>query len=598
VDTYVGTQHTTGTYEGVYGLTVDHTTNYFNIADVSSYSIGGDFNYVGNLTAASPQFQNMNITDPAPLAVTPLMLEVPGDAAVVELYFEGYLPPVVFAASSGCQAVAGATTYQLIQLDDGLTENYGTITVNRGQSDWTFSNFDLLQIDGTDNKPAALNPGACAQSAEGFATTIPVTVLGLPLTYTVAISPNGYLIMDRDEGEAPTVVRSANVPLQPLDITQGTLAATNYAFNFVNGVITIVAGTTQTITFPQVPPQTYGVGPISLLGSSTSGFPVSYKVAGAATISGSTLNILGAGMVTVTASQPGQGVYSAASPVVQTITIAPAVLTAMANSVSRVDNVANPALTATLTGFVNGDTSSSVGGSPNFTTTAVPGSPVGTYPINITQGGLAGTNYTIAVVPGTLTVTSGGPSQDFSVTANPQIITVSPGQTQQTTLSLTPINYFLGSVTLSCNNLPANVTCIFSPTGFNVDGTGNIPNYVTLTINTNSSTPIVGQLKTPNSGLTATRTFVCFLFPAGVVFLFLPVGRRRLNSAVKLLLVCMLLSGMAGLGGCGGHSSGGQSGIAAPGTSTFTVMETGTSSNATTPVTHTLQLTLTVVGPQ
>lgn len=227
VDTYVGTQHTTGTYEGVYSLTVDHTTNYFNIADVSSYSIGGDFNYVGNLTAASPQFQNMNITDPAPLAVTPLMLEVPGDAAVVELYFEGYLPPVVFAASSGCQAVAGATTYQLIQLDDGLTENYGTITVNRGQSDWTFSNFDLLQIDGTDNKPAALNPGACAQSAEGFATTIPVTVLGLPLTYTVAISPNGYLIMDRDEGEAPTVVRSANVPLQPLDITQGTLAATD-----------------------------------------------------------------------------------------------------------------------------------------------------------------------------------------------------------------------------------------------------------------------------------------------------------------------------------------------------------------------------------
>jgi hypothetical protein len=106
-----------------------------------------------------------------------------------------------------------------------------------GQSDWTFSNFDLLQIDGTDNKPAALNPGACAQSAEGFATTIPVTVLGLPLTYTVAISPNGYLIMDRDEGEAPTVVRSANVPLQPLigvvqpssPLNTSSLIAANYA---------------------------------------------------------------------------------------------------------------------------------------------------------------------------------------------------------------------------------------------------------------------------------------------------------------------------------------------------------------------------------
>jgi hypothetical protein len=423
-------------------------------------------------------------------------------------------------------------------------------------------------------------PGAFTASYVGFVNGDTASVLtGVPAFTTSATA-------------------SSPIGTQALDIAQGTLAATNYAFNFVNGVITIVAGTTQTITFPQVPPQTYGVGPISLLGSSTSGFPVSYKVAGAATISGSTLNILGAGMVTVTASQPGQGVYSAASPVVQTITVAPAVLTATANNVSRVDNVANPAFTATLTGFVNGDTSSSIGGSPNFTTTAVPGSPVGTYPINITQGGLAGTNYTIAVVPGTLTVTSGGPSQDFSVTANPQIITVSPGQTQQTTLSLTPVNYFLGSVTLSCNNLPANVTCIFSPSGFNVDGTGNIPNYVTLTINTNSSSPVVGQLKTPNSGLTATRTFVCLLFPAGVVFLFLPAGRRRLNSAVKLLLVCMLLSGMAGLGGCGGHSSGSQSGIAVPGTSTFTVTETGTSSNATAPVTHTLPLTLTVVGPQ
>ena len=190
----------------------------------------------------------------------------------------------------------------------------------------------------------------------------------------------------------------------------------------------------------------------------------------------------------------------------------------------------------------------------------------------------------------------------FSVTANPQIITVTPGQTQPTTLSLTPINYFLGSVTLSCNNLPANVTCIFTPAGFTVDGTGTIPSYVTLTINTNSNDPVVGQLRTPNRGSANTRILACLLFPAGGSLLLLPFGKRRRSgerNALRLLSVLVVLGGFIGLGGCGSsNNNSGQSGIAAPGTSTFTVTETGTSSNSTTPVTHTLPLTLTVLGPQ
>ena len=329
---------------------------------------------------------------------------------------------------------------------------------------------------------------------------------------------------------------------------------------------------------------------------------MSYKVTGPAIISGSSLNIIGAGMVMVTASQPGQGSYSAASPVVQTITVAPALLTVTANSVSRVDNVPNPAFTVTVTGFVNGDTSSSIGISPTFTTTAVPGSPVGTYPITIGQLGGSGSNYTFTTAPGTLTITSGGPSQDFSVTANPQIITVTPGQTQQTTLSLTPINYFLGPVTLSCNNLPANATCIFTPAGFTADGTGNIPSYVTLTINTNSNSPVVGQLRMPNMGSGNAGVLACLLFPAGGLFLLLPFGKHRrsgVRDALRLLSVLVVLGGFIGLDGCGSsNNNSGQSGIAAAGTSTFTVTETGTSSNSTTPVTHTLPLTLTVLGPQ
>lgn len=63
-------------------------------------------------------------------------------------------------------------------------------------------------------------------------------------------------------------------------------------------------------------------------------------------------------MVTVTATQSGAGIYSAASPISQNVVVAPAVLTIVGNNLTRVNNVPNPPFTYTVTGFVNGDTTS------------------------------------------------------------------------------------------------------------------------------------------------------------------------------------------------------------------------------------------------
>src|SRR5204862_2995042 len=63
----------------------------------------------------------------------------------------------------------------------------------------------------------------------------------------------------------------------------------------------------------------------------------------------------------------------------------------------------NPALTVSYAGFINGDTSASLGGTLNVTTTATAASAVGGYPITAT--GQTSGNYTIAYVAGTLTVT-------------------------------------------------------------------------------------------------------------------------------------------------------------------------------------------------
>jgi hypothetical protein len=65
-----------------------------------------------------------------------------------------------------------------------------------------------------------------------------------------------------------------------------------------------------------------------------------------------------------------------------------------------------PALTPTIAGFVNGDTSAVVSGSASCTTTATSASAPGTYPVTCTVGTLSAANYTFAVVgTGTVTVT-------------------------------------------------------------------------------------------------------------------------------------------------------------------------------------------------
>ncbi len=88
-----------------------------------------------------------------------------------------------------------------------------------------------------------------------------------------------------------------------------------------------------------------------------------------------------------------------------TLTITAVQLTVTAENKTRVFGAANPALTFTVTGFVNGEGLGALTGSPTITTTAVATSGPGGYPINITIGTLANGNYTFTFVNGTLMVT-------------------------------------------------------------------------------------------------------------------------------------------------------------------------------------------------
>ena len=88
-----------------------------------------------------------------------------------------------------------------------------------------------------------------------------------------------------------------------------------------------------------------------------------------------------------------------------TLTVDKAILTVTPNNQSIVSGSALPSLSATIAGFVNGDTQTVVTGLPALTTTATSSSPAGSYPIVATLGTLAAANYSFTFGTGTLTIT-------------------------------------------------------------------------------------------------------------------------------------------------------------------------------------------------
>lgn len=118
---------------------------------------------------------------------------------------------------------------------------------------------------------------------------------------------------------------------------------------------------------------------------------------------------------------PAQGTLAASnysfSFVSGSLSITKAPLTVRANDSSRTYGIANPTFSASFSGFLNGDTSAVLTGSPSFSTDATLFSPVGTYIVTPAQGTLAATNYSFLYANGTLTVTRPVPASPTNVSA-------------------------------------------------------------------------------------------------------------------------------------------------------------------------------------
>jgi gliding motility-associated-like protein len=191
-----------------------------------------------------------------------------------------------------------------------------------------------------------------------------------------------------------TATSASAMNYYPITVSGGS--SVDYTFAYVPGILTMV-----TEAYLEAPiSTTYGAAPFYTFNTATNGITYSSSNTAAATVASTgQLTITGAGTTTITFG-------TASGQLSKTLTVNPAPLTITANNQSKTAGTANPTLTVSYSGFVNGDTKGSLTTQPTVTTTATTSSPAGTYPI--TASGAADANYAISYVAGTLTVSGSG----------------------------------------------------------------------------------------------------------------------------------------------------------------------------------------------
>ncbi len=222
-----------------------------------------------------------------------------------------------------------------------------------------------------------------------------------------------------------TTALPSSPPGQYPVVLTGGLQSSNYLLNYVEGTLT-VGQATSSITLSVTPAtMVYGntatltttvtagaTGTISFYDGSMLLGTVNVGSDGTATMPTGVLDVK---VYNILAAYSGDTNHEAATSSVKPLTVTPASLVISAAPQARPYGDANPPLTYTYTGFVNGETTATISGTPLLATTAILNSPPGSYPITVDVSSMTASNYTITGQANTLTVTQVQPAVDLSV---------------------------------------------------------------------------------------------------------------------------------------------------------------------------------------
>ena len=277
----------------------------------------------------------------------------------------------------------------------------------------TYNSFSSSTL-ALDNGNYTLTGGTVAASIDKAAAT--VTGNSASKTYTgVSQSASGFTATGLVHGEAASVLTGVSASGSGTNAGSYSVVPTgtdaNYTLSFVNGSL-VIAKAAATVTGNSAAKTYDGLAYQGGNGLVVSGFVNSEGnslVSGTPVYTGNAQGATNAGAYTISVAGLTAGNNYSLSFVNGQLLISKAHLTVTANDANRFVGSVNPAFTATLSGFVHGETlaTSAVSGSAALSTSADITTPVGTAAIVAKQGSLAAGNYDFASFKdGTLTLSA------------------------------------------------------------------------------------------------------------------------------------------------------------------------------------------------
>ncbi|HEV3339930.1 MAG TPA: MBG domain-containing protein, partial [Pirellulales bacterium] len=281
----------------------------------------------------------------------------------------------------------------------------GSYAVRAGLGTLSAANYTFAFANGA----LSVTPATLTVTADDKTIVYGATVPALTDTITGFVNGDTSSVVTGGASLSTAATSASGVSNYAITVGPGTLSATNYTFAFVNGALTVTPATL-TVTADNKT-KVYGAANPPLTDTVT-GFvngDTSSVVTGTASLTTAATSASGVGNYVITV---GAGTLSATNYTFDFVngklSVTPATLTVTADNKTKVSGAANPPLTDTITGFVNGETASVVSGAATLSTTATSTSAVGSYPILAGPGTLSAANYALTFVDGTLTVTPAG----------------------------------------------------------------------------------------------------------------------------------------------------------------------------------------------
>jgi hypothetical protein len=370
----------------------------------------GNGHYVvdfGDGSAAFPTISNQSVSTGSLVTLAPSF----GDAYQISWQIVG----------PNSQTVKSAVG-SMIQFVPALTGVYNVnYTVTGTQGD-TLSAAATVTAVAPPSALVAHITGAPSSMYRGSAVTLGSQVLNATGTVTYSWQING-VVQTGTTGSSfvfnPATAGSYQVALTATDstgsysdvVTIAVLPSVQTTTAVSTTLSSSVYGQSVSFTTTVSAPSSTGVTPAGYvqfaIDGNNYGSPVQLVVNGEiSTATSVATTALTAGTHTVVANYLGEGpALTSSGTLTGGQVVGKASLSVTADSFSRIYGATNPTFTATISGFVNGDTSSVISGGPSFTTSATTTSPVGTYAIVPSAGTLGAANYNFAFVNGTLTIT-------------------------------------------------------------------------------------------------------------------------------------------------------------------------------------------------